>query len=122
MAQCVVFLIAGYDTTASTLAFASHLLAQNVKQQQLLRQEIQEMVEREGELTYADVMEAKLLDACINGNNNNTKNHSTLGYIHSIIIIIIKRFSFIILYVQISTNSIFSSHYQRLYDCIPQQL
>lgn len=67
VAQCIVFLIGGYDTTASTLAFASHLLAQNVKQQQNLRHEIQELVEREGELTYSGVMEAKLLDACING-------------------------------------------------------
>ncbi|KAK4327904.1 hypothetical protein Pmani_001654 [Petrolisthes manimaculis] len=66
LAQCIMFLIAGYDTTASTLAFASHLLAKNVKEQQQLREEIQELVKKEGELTYHGVMEAKLLDACIN--------------------------------------------------------
>ncbi|KAK3886353.1 hypothetical protein Pcinc_009495 [Petrolisthes cinctipes] len=66
LAQSIMFLIAGYDTTASTLAFASHLLAKNVKEQQQLREEIQELVKEEGELTYHGVMEAKLLDACIN--------------------------------------------------------
>ncbi|KAK4307423.1 hypothetical protein Pmani_020812 [Petrolisthes manimaculis] len=66
LAQCIMFLIAGYDTTASTLAFASQLLAKDVKVQQQLREEIQKMVKEEGELTYQGVMEAKLLDACIN--------------------------------------------------------
>lgn len=67
MAQSIMFLIAGNDTVSSALFFVSHLLAQHPDQQQRLRQELQSLVEEEGELTYLGIMEAKFLDACING-------------------------------------------------------
>ncbi|XP_042230504.1 cytochrome P450 3A29-like isoform X2 [Homarus americanus] len=65
VAQCVLFLVAGYDTTASTLAFSAFLLAKNPVQQQRLRQELQKMVEEHGDVTYQGIMEAKFLEACI---------------------------------------------------------
>ncbi|XP_071534286.1 cytochrome P450 3A31-like [Panulirus ornatus] len=65
VAQGVMFLVAGYDTTASTLAFSSYLLAKNPKEQQRLRQELQEMVQNHGDITYQGIMEAKFFDACL---------------------------------------------------------
>ncbi|XP_037785999.1 cytochrome P450 9e2-like [Penaeus monodon] len=65
ISQSVLFLVAGYDTTASTLAFASILLAKHPEIQQRLRQEISEMVEEHGDITYQGIMEAKYLDACV---------------------------------------------------------
>ncbi|XP_045604561.1 cytochrome P450 9e2 isoform X2 [Procambarus clarkii] len=65
VAQSVMFLIAGYDTTASTLAFSSYLLAKNPTHQQRLRQEVQDIVNEHGDITYQGIMEAKYLDACL---------------------------------------------------------
>ncbi|XP_047493086.1 cytochrome P450 9e2-like [Penaeus chinensis] len=65
ISQSVMFLVAGYDTTASTLAFASILLAKHPEIQQRLRQEISEIVEEHGDITYQGIMEAKYLDACV---------------------------------------------------------
>lgn len=65
VAQCVMFIIAGYDTTAALLAFSSYLLAKNKDQQQRLRDEVQWVVAEHGGLTYHGIMEAKLLDACL---------------------------------------------------------
>ncbi|ROT79404.1 Cytochrome P450 9e2 [Penaeus vannamei] len=65
ISQSVMFLLAGYDTTASTLAFVSILLAKHPEIQQRLRQEMSEMVEEHGDITYQGIMEAKYLDACI---------------------------------------------------------
>ncbi|XP_047493181.1 cytochrome P450 3A24-like [Penaeus chinensis] len=65
ISQSVLFLVAGYDTTASTLAFASILLAKHPEIQQRLRQEISEIVEEHGDITYQGIMEAKYLDACV---------------------------------------------------------
>ncbi|KAG7156545.1 cytochrome P450 6a20-like [Homarus americanus] len=65
LAQSILFLIAGYDTTASTLAFASFFLAKNSTHQQHLRKELQGIVKEHGDLTYQGIMEAKFLDACL---------------------------------------------------------
>lgn len=66
-AQCVLFFIAGYDTTASTLSIMTFLLAKYPKEQQRLRQEMQNLHKEQGGVTYQGVMEAKFLDACLNG-------------------------------------------------------
>ncbi|ROT64020.1 putative cytochrome P450 6a2 [Penaeus vannamei] len=63
--QCLLFLIAGYETTATTLGFAAFQLAKNPSAQGKLRQEIQDLVHEEGDITYQGVMEAKYLDACL---------------------------------------------------------
>lgn len=65
LAQSILFIIVGYDTTASTLAFASHLLSKYPETQQRLRQEMQDMVKENGSVTYQGIMEAKYLDACL---------------------------------------------------------
>ncbi|XP_042886027.1 cytochrome P450 9e2-like [Penaeus japonicus] len=65
ISQSVLFLVAGYDTTASTLAFASFLLAKHPEIQQRLRQEMNELIDQHGDITYQGIMEAKYLDACI---------------------------------------------------------
>ena len=67
IAQSILFLVAGYDTTASLLAFSAFLLAKNKDQQQRLRDEVRQMVAEHGDITYQGIMEAKLLDACLQG-------------------------------------------------------
>lgn len=69
VAQSVLFIIAGYDTTASLLAFSSYLVAKHKDQQQRLRDEVRQIVIEHGELTYQGILEAKLLDACLQGNH-----------------------------------------------------
>ncbi|KAK8388285.1 hypothetical protein O3P69_020346 [Scylla paramamosain] len=65
VAQCVMFLVAGYDTTTSLLSFSSFLLAKHENQQQRLRDEVQQLVKEHGCITYQGIMEAKLLEACL---------------------------------------------------------
>ena len=65
LAESVLFLIAGYDTTANALSFASYFLAKNEKIQNRLREELNDIIEEHGELNYHNIMEAKYLDACI---------------------------------------------------------
>ncbi|XP_071540340.1 cytochrome P450 3A41-like isoform X1 [Panulirus ornatus] len=65
VAQSILFLLAGYDTTASTLAFSSFLLAKHQQEQLRLRQELQDMVREHGGVTYQGILEAKFLDACL---------------------------------------------------------
>ncbi|KAK8738700.1 hypothetical protein OTU49_004021 [Cherax quadricarinatus] len=65
VAQSVMFLIAGFDTTASTLAFSSFLLAKNPRHQQRLREELQQIIQEHGDITYQGIMEAKFLNACL---------------------------------------------------------
>ncbi|XP_045105231.1 cytochrome P450 3A41-like isoform X2 [Portunus trituberculatus] len=65
VSQSVLFIIAGYDTTASLLANSSFLLAKNKDQQRRLRDELRQMVAEHGKITYQGIMEAKFLDACL---------------------------------------------------------
>ena len=67
VAQCVLFLMVGYDTTASTLAFSSFLMAKHPQHQQRLRQELNELLKEYGSITYEGIMEAKFLDAVLMG-------------------------------------------------------
>ncbi|XP_068239067.1 cytochrome P450 3A8-like [Palaemon carinicauda] len=65
IAQSMLFIVVGYDTTSTAIAMTSFLLSKSPGIQQRLRQELQEVVEKEGVLTYQGIMEAKFLDACI---------------------------------------------------------
>ncbi|XP_068240582.1 uncharacterized protein [Palaemon carinicauda] len=67
IAQCVLFIIAGYDTSSTTLAFAAYELAKNSDKQQLLREEIQDAISQNNGMTYQAIMESKYLEACISG-------------------------------------------------------
>ncbi|GFV66357.1 cytochrome P450 3A31 [Trichonephila clavipes] len=63
VAQCVIFFIAGYDTTGSTLSFATYMLALNQDVQEKAYQEIVDAVrDTNGELTYEAVQNLKYLD------------------------------------------------------------
>lgn len=66
IAQCVIFFLAGYETTASTLSFATYLLALNQDIQDKLRSEVdQTLAENNGELTYEVIQNMKYLDNVI---------------------------------------------------------
>lgn len=66
VAQCVIFFLAGYHTTATTLGITTYLLALNQKEQEKLFQEIKEVLsETDGILTYEAVQKMKYLDNVI---------------------------------------------------------
>ena len=68
VATAIVFLVAGYDTTAATLAFALYQLAKNPEVQEKLRTEIQEVTNGylEKNLCYDDLQTMTYLDQVIN--------------------------------------------------------
>ena len=67
-AQAVVFFIAGFETSSSTIAFGLYELAQNQEIQDKLREEIRNVHEKnKGVLTYTDVKEMKYLDKVFKG-------------------------------------------------------
>ncbi|TOF72544.1 hypothetical protein CGJ15_27530, partial [Vibrio parahaemolyticus] len=57
VAESILFILAGYDTTANMLSIVSFLLAQHRSLQQRLRQEMREIAV-DGTFTYQGVMEA----------------------------------------------------------------
>ncbi|CAJ0576411.1 unnamed protein product, partial [Mesorhabditis spiculigera] len=61
IAQCFVFLLAGFDTTANTLAYVSHFLAQNKDIQDRVREEIDSVCTTE-EVTYEQLADLKFMD------------------------------------------------------------
>ncbi|GIX86655.1 cytochrome P450 3A29 [Caerostris extrusa] len=66
IAQCVIFFLAGFETTASTLSFVSYYLALNPDIQDRLVEELDEAVRAgNGELTYEAVQSMKYLDNVI---------------------------------------------------------
>lgn len=67
-AQCVLFFLAGYETTASTLTFALYELAYNENVQENLRKEVLEVIAKyDGIVTYEAVQEMKYLQMVIDG-------------------------------------------------------
>lgn len=67
-AQCVLFYMAGYDTTATTLSFLSYCLALHPGIQQKCMQEIETVLEKyEGEITYEAISEMTYLDMVFAG-------------------------------------------------------
>ncbi|GFX11764.1 cytochrome P450 9e2 [Trichonephila clavipes] len=66
VAQCVIFFLAGYDTTASTLSFATYMLAVEQNIQDKLRQEVDDaLAANNGQLTYEAIQNMKYLDNVI---------------------------------------------------------
>ena len=70
-AQCLVFLLAGYDTTANSLALTCHNLANNMEAQQFLQDEIDDICpdgipsyEQLNSLKYADAVMKETLRLC----------------------------------------------------------
>lgn len=62
--SCFVFLLAGFDTTANTLAYASYLLAKNPEKMQLVQEEVDRICLSES-ISYEDVQKMKYLDAVL---------------------------------------------------------
>ncbi|KAI4462856.1 cytochrome p450 [Holotrichia oblita] len=67
-AQYVLFFLAGYETTASTLTFALYELAYNENVQKQLKKEVVAVIAKhDGVLTYEAVQEMKYLQMVIDG-------------------------------------------------------
>ena len=64
MSTAIVLLVAGYDTTGNTLAFALYELAKNPDIQEKLRSEVEDITDGdlEKELTYDDLQKMTYLD------------------------------------------------------------
>ncbi|TKR78194.1 hypothetical protein L596_019044 [Steinernema carpocapsae] len=62
VSQCVLFLLAGYDTTANTLAFAAHSLALNPDVQKKVQEEIDDVCP-DSEVSYGQLNRLRYLDA-----------------------------------------------------------
>ena len=68
MAQALSFLLAGFETSATTLSFALYELALHPEIQQCLRAEIlQTMREHDGKLTYDGIQDMSYLDRVVSG-------------------------------------------------------
>lgn len=64
--QTMLFFLAGYETTASTMQFLSYHLATHPDLQQRVRQEIADVLEQhQGEITYEAIRDMKFLEMCI---------------------------------------------------------
>ena len=83
VATAIVFLVAGYDTTAATLAFALYQLAKNPEVQERLRDEIQEVTngDLEKNLSYDDLQTMTYLDQVI---NETLRLHNPIGSLNRI--------------------------------------
>ncbi|KAL1768486.1 cytochrome P450 3A31, partial [Sigmodon hispidus] len=66
IAQSVLFIIAGYDTTSSTLAFTLYLLATHPDVQKKLQEEIDTALPNKAPPNYDTVMELEYLDMVLN--------------------------------------------------------
>ena len=68
MAQALTFLLAGFETSASTLSFALYELALHPEIQQNLRAEILQVLSKhDGQLTYDGIQDMSYLDRVLSG-------------------------------------------------------
>jgi cytochrome P450 len=71
VANCVLFIVGGFDTTQSLMLFATYSLALNPEVQEKLRAEVDSALEEsDGELTYDGLNKIEYLDMVINGELN----------------------------------------------------
>jgi len=76
VAQALTFLIAGYETSASTLTFALYELALHPEIQQSVRAEILQVLrEHGGKLTYDGIQDMSYLDRVVSGEERNFIKH-----------------------------------------------
>ncbi len=67
VANSLLFILAGYDTTATTISLVAFHLARYKNYQDQVREEMRALIKEHGSLTYQGVMEARMLDAVISG-------------------------------------------------------
>ncbi|XP_077880897.1 cytochrome P450 3A12-like [Ictidomys tridecemlineatus] len=65
-AQSIIFILAGYETTSTTLSFIMYLLATHPDVQKKLQQEIDETFPDKAPVTYDVLFEMKYLDMVVN--------------------------------------------------------
>ncbi|CAG2167306.1 unnamed protein product, partial [Oppiella nova] len=65
LAQAIVFFLAGYETTATTLTFCTYELALNQDIQDKLYEEINSAVDSNGEISYEELARLPYLDAVL---------------------------------------------------------
>jgi cytochrome P450 family 6 len=76
VAQAFTFLIAGYETSASTLTFALYELALHPEIQQHLRADILQVLSKhDGKMTYEGVQEMLYLDRVVSGEVERERNN-----------------------------------------------
>ena len=76
MAQALIFLIAGYETSASTLSFALYELALHPEIQQSVRTEIVQVLSKHGgKLTYDGMQDMSYLDRVVSGEERRENNN-----------------------------------------------
>ncbi|XP_060232001.1 cytochrome P450 3A1-like isoform X3 [Meriones unguiculatus] len=66
MAQSIIFIFAGYDTTSTTLSFILHSLATHPDIQKKLQEEIDSVLPNKASPSYDSVMEMEYLDTVLN--------------------------------------------------------
>lgn len=66
-AQAYVFFLAGFETSSTTVTFCLYELAKNQDIQNKLREEIQTMIEKDGDLTYSVLNDMNYLHKVISG-------------------------------------------------------
>ena len=76
VATAILMLIAGYDTTATTLSFALYELAMNPDIQEKLRDEVDNITSDNKQLTYNDLQSMTYLDQII---SETLRYHLSLG-------------------------------------------
>ena len=67
VAQCIVFLLAGFDTVQTTLTWAIMELVKNPHVQERLIDDILEGVKKHGQVDYDSVQDMTYLDAVVKG-------------------------------------------------------
>lgn len=75
-AQGFQFFAAGFETTASTIAYTLYELCLNTEIQRKVREEISRILIKQKALTYEGVNEMKYLEMCIMGMYNKIDNIS----------------------------------------------
>ena len=68
VAQGIIFLAAGYETTASTLGTLTYNFSQYPEVQQRCYEEIQDVISNRKEINHETILELHYLEACIKVN------------------------------------------------------